>query len=204
MRTVMMTSLMILALLAPTLAVAQNQCRPLKGPSCWLAQGGPPDDGGHRRHWGPGRTEAPDFRHLEQLRLLKMLEVLELSEGQEVAFVTLFHGFREEMRRLQEENREVVTQLADGLAEDTLDDATIEGLIDRVHELKRQQFEHLNELMEESEQILTPCQRGKLVVFHERFEAEMLKKLRAFRERRFNPGMSDNEPSPAPNSNEPQ
>lgn len=136
-----------------------------------------------------------DHRHLEQLRLLKMLEVLDLNEEQEKVFVTMFHRTRKEMQDLQDRNREVVMQLADGLAADTLDDATIEHLVDRVHELKQQQLRRFNELIEQSRDILTPQQRGKLVVFHERFEAEMLKKLRAFRERRFDRGMRDNDNS---------
>lgn len=192
-----MISLMAFVMLAPAMAWGQDQGRHHERSACWMAQGGPPDAGMRRQARGPGPHGSPNPRHLEQLRLLKMLEVLDLSEDQELAFVTIFHQAREEMRRLQEENREAIRQLADGLAADTLDDATINDLIEQVYELRRQQFQQLSELIEESERILTPRQRGKLVVFHERFEAEMLKKLRAFRDQRFERGIPDTDSEPA-------
>lgn len=194
-----------LMLLALSAVESRGQCDYNQIPNCWLAQGGPPRGQGPHGHGGTGGFDPPDRRHLEQLRMLKMLELLDLNEDQEMPFVTMFHRARQDMRELQRENRELVGRLAEGLAADTLADAAIEDLIDRIHELKLQQIERARELVEDSKEILTAMQRGKLVVFHERFEAEMLKKLRAFRERRFERGSTPDNASPhTTEKNEPQ
>lgn len=140
-----------------------------------------------------GDTASPDWsgfpgpatgeRHLDQLRLLKLLELLELSEDQEVSFVTMFHRVQKDTRQIEDEKRALVTQLADKLGSGDTDENAIMQLVEQIHQKDRDRVERMDQFLREAQHILTPTQLGKLVIFHERFEAEMLKRLRAFHDR---------------------
>jgi Spy/CpxP family protein refolding chaperone len=124
----------------------------------------------------PGRHR----KHLEQLRLLKLLELLDLEEDQETAFIVAFRSLRKDLRALDEERSEVVEQLSTGLKEGGLAEAETMRLIDRTLELGEKRHQRMSAFVTEARTLLTPDQLGKLVVFHDRFEYELLERVKAF------------------------
>lgn len=152
------------------------------GTMMYLAQG-PMGDG----QMPPGPPmDAASFsekrKHLEQLRMLKMLELLDLTKEQEVPFLTAFNAVRQQHDEIESRTREYVDQLAAGLEDSSLSDAQIYQLVDKVADGMRQQVKMIDEFMAKTKNILTAEQYGKLVIFHARFEVEMLEKLGRFRE----------------------
>ena len=160
-----------------------------------LAQGDPDADPVPAPETGP-----PDWtgcpmpqagqRHLEQLRMLKLLELLELSDEQEVTFISMFHRVQRDIRRIDDEKRALVAQLADGLGSGGSDERTIMQLVEQIHQKDRERLGRMDQFLTDARTVLSATQLGKLVIFHERFEAEMLKRLRGFHERggRMGPG----------------
>ena len=138
----------------------------------------------------PNAPEAPGprRRHLEQFRMLKLLELLDLDREQEMEFLVDFKALREKQLLLQRERELVVEFLATGLREDTLKGNQITQRVQRVMELRREYALASEKFLERVMGILTPEQVGRLVVFEERFEFELLDQVRSFHERRGMPG----------------
>lgn len=132
-------------------------------------------------------------RHLEQFRMLKLLELLDLNEEQEMKFLVEFRALREKQVVLQKERQDAVTRLAEGLRADTLNEEQIGRLTNRIFELRRTYAAESEGFYERVRPMLTAEQAGKLVVFQERFEYELLDQVRSFRERRGAGGPGDGE-----------
>lgn len=179
----------VLAVIWSVAAQAQEECPSAaagKGQGCAVLHAavfeqGAPD--------APMAPEAPRRRHLEQFRMLKLLELLDLNDEQEMQFLVEFKALRERQVVLQQERERFTTQLAEGLRADTLKEAQVERLMGRVFELRREYASASEQFFTKVRPMLTAEQAGRLVVFQERFEYELLGQVRSFRERR-GPGQS--------------
>lgn len=185
-RTTTLLGLMLLILLWPNdKAVAENQ-------DCLFAQMDPdellaqvldempPDEPLYGFGQGPPRNIVPEQRrkHLEQFRMLKLLELIDLSEEQEIEFITVYRGARKNQQRLDRQREELLNELAIGLREQSIADSRI---IEIANELQRFEEEKLKQraiIFAKMNNLLTPEQFGKLLVFQGRFELELLKACR--------------------------
>ena len=121
-------------------------------------------------------------KYVEQFRLLKMLELLELNEDQELTFLTAYNSMRRELREIDEERVRLIEELAGGLRSETVSDSAIAELTGRIFRADAAKRQVQTEFMQQASTTLAPQQFGRLVVFHERFERELLDRVRAFRE----------------------
>ena len=116
--------------------------------------------------------------------MLKMLEVLDLDEDQEIDLLVHFKAQRTRMRALRDTLTSVVTELADGLRAEELSSDEIYrfgeelGRLELAFMASRQQFRN------GVRDLLTPEQYGRLLVFEERFDLELIESIRSFRDRR--------------------
>lgn len=140
----------------------------------------PPPGPGNRGRQGKGRQQ----RHLEQLRILKLLELLDLAEDQEMQFLSAFRGVRRQHRQLGQERKELLDQLAASLHRETINERKIIKLVDLINEndLKRKSVQ--NVFLSDAREVLSVEQLGRLVIFQERFEAELLQGVSYFRARK--------------------
>ena len=127
-----------------------------------------------RLGWGKLET------NMENLRLIKLLEAVDLSQEQSERFVPLFHGFRKDTRALLEQQKQIVDSLAEQVRMDESDDR-IGQTLRRLEATKAQVDARWSRFMEDCGAVLTRKQVARLVVFHERFDREMLEALREFR-----------------------
>ena len=156
------------------------------------------DEQPERGEYGEGRGRRFDHgrkglrhkfgKHIEQFRILKLLELLDLREDQELEFITAFHSMRRERRQLHEKRISLVDELADGLRTETVPDMEINRLIREISKLGNRQERVMEDFLNEAQKILTPSQLGRYIVFRERFEFELLEAVKAFRERQPPPG----------------
>ena len=140
---------------------------------------GRPGFGGH----GP-RGMKGQMKHLEQFRILKLLEFLDIQEDQETEFITLFREMRRNQRELDIQRRELLDSLSGQLKSDSTNDRAILDLVDRMSALQEQRQEAMSQFHGKIRKILTPHQFGRAIIFHERFEMQILEKLRGFHDRR--------------------
>ncbi len=138
-----------------------------------------------RRGRGPhGEDMERMGKHIDQLRMLKLLELLDLDEDQEVPFITNYRSVRKKIKAILDERRAVVVELTEAIRAESVTD---EFLTQKIQELKdtdsrRQQAIH--DAMDEARMMLRPEQAARLVVFQERFERELLDRVREFRNRK--------------------
>jgi len=127
-----------------------------------------------RLGWGKLET------NMENLRLIKLLEAVDLSQEQSEKFVPLFHGFRKDTKALHEQQKQLIDSLAEMVRRDASDDRIDRTLKDL--EANRGQVDaRWSRFLVDCGAVLTRKQVARLVVFHERFDREMLEALREFR-----------------------
>jgi len=127
------------------------------------------------------RCNEEHMRNLENLRLLKLLETLELSEEQNDKFIVEFANFRQKMKGLAERTNARIDTLAGELNQAEPDEKIILRMVDEIVKLREGRITIMNELHDNVRSFLTPIQVGKLIVFEERFDRELLERVRGFR-----------------------
>ncbi len=149
----------------------------------WLALAGTVGSQPFPTHDGRGpHPERLPGANIENLRLLKMLEVLDMDEEQSQKFIPVFHQFRSDLRDLRHERKMMLDSLASLIEQDNAEDQLLV-----IFEVLRENLDRIEVRSEkffaDCRQILTPHQLGRLLLFQERFEKEVLEKLREFRRR---------------------
>jgi Heavy-metal resistance len=130
----------------------------------------------------PGHGRGEDrARNLESLRLLKLMEVLDLSDEQNTRFISLFADFRKEMRRINDSIQIEIDRLSDLLNAEKPSEDSIKTEIARIDALKLGMEENQREFHSEVSKLLTVVQMGKMVVFEMRFERDLIMNVRGLR-----------------------
>lgn len=124
-------------------------------------------------------------KHIEQLRMLKMLELLDLDMDQEISFLTSYNDLRSDIRRVDEARIKLLTELGDMLHNETGADDEIKNLLGQIDANRQEKQKVETEFIERAAGMLTIRQLGKLVMFNEHFERELLDRVRVFREGRM-------------------
>lgn len=123
------------------------------------------------------------MERIEQLRKVRLVEILDLKEEQSVRFFARMNEHENTRRALQAEKTEVLDRI-ERLVRNDADRKEFEKLfpeaeaIDaRLAELQRTFFAGLSDL-------LTPQQRGKLLLFERQFERELREAMKDVQRRR--------------------
>lgn len=145
------------------------------------------EDEGENLHFGPGKPgqHRRQRKHIEQLRMLKMLELLDLDQDQEISFLTSYNDLRRDIRRVDEARTKLLTELGDKLHDETGTDAEIKTLLEQVDANRAARRKVEDEFIEHAATMLSVRQLGKLIMFNEHFERELLDRVRVYREGRM-------------------
>jgi len=142
----------------------------------------PPDD---------EEFDKPKRKYIEQLRILKLLELLDLNEDQDVEFIRLYRNHRKGVKEVEKEHVDKVKELSDGLKKDKISEEQILRLTSEILGKSEERSSLDKSFLIDSKKILSANQYGKLVIFQERFERELLEQVRQFRNKdRFGPGQN--------------
>ncbi|MCX6828786.1 MAG: periplasmic heavy metal sensor [candidate division Zixibacteria bacterium] len=129
---------------------------------------------------GCGRGEER-ARNLESLRLLKLMEALELNDEQSTKFISLFVDFRKEMRGINDDIQTEIDHLSELLSAEKPSEDSIKTEIARIEALKSGMEDNQRKFHTEVSKLLTVVQMGKMVVFEMRFERELIMNVRGLR-----------------------
>lgn len=196
-RRILLSMIIVAVMCAPLAAQVGDDARPMPGcnrfdapaPPC-LAQVDDPDTFMHEnRRYGQGRKrnfEAQDRQrqHLEQLRMLKLLELLDLDEDQELNFLTSFRAMRRENSELQDKKVELMEELVEALNADKIDDGRVNRTVEDILKLEKERGRVMDNFIGEVRGFLNPEQLGKLIIFQEKFEVQLLEKIKNFQSRK--------------------
>ena len=168
--------ILVLILAASSVAFAQPPEPPEK-----YGQGGP--------GFGFGDDSMPPFgkggpgpfgmdRRLEQLRMLKALELLDLDEETEAKFIVQFRKQRKEMQAIMEQRMELTEKMSELVKNEKTTDAEYEKLFAEINELDKKFFGQFKANMNAMKKLLTNEQMAKLYIFQMRFDRELMGKMR--------------------------
>jgi len=132
---------------------------------------------------GWGRDKDQHAKNLENLRMLKMLEVLNLSDEQSNRFIAEFASFRKQVNEISEDIENEIDSLINILHQTEPSDNAIMDQISKIEATKIKRENVYKEFHKQVAKILTPVQLGKMVVFEEHFERELIESVRGFRDR---------------------
>jgi len=136
---------------------------------------------------GWGRDGDSHAKNLENLRILKLLELLQLDEEQNTKFISAFVSFRKEAKEITAEIEIEVDSLIDILQQTEPPKENIISQISKIEDKKIQREKLVRDFHKEVASILTPVQLGKMVVFEEHFERELIESVRGFHNRNMPP-----------------
>ncbi|NOY89150.1 MAG: hypothetical protein GXO93_07155 [FCB group bacterium] len=128
--------------------------------------------------WSQMRLKPSERRkHLERFRMEKLLELLNLDKKSEKIFVNMFRQHRQEQRKLKRKRITIINDLADTLKFNSSNVPAIKNMLIKINALDKQKFELRQQFLNRIKTVLTPQQLGKLYVFQDRFEFEILEKM---------------------------
>ncbi len=130
---------------------------------------------------GPHHRWQQMAENIENLRLLKLLETVDLNEEQSAKFIPLFQRYRKDFKELLDQRRDLVDHLAD-LVDSNASDAELNAGVQKLIDLKKKMEQQQADFINDCRGILTPKQLARLVIFQERFEREILQSIREFRQ----------------------
>ncbi len=127
------------------------------------------------------RRALEDLKRFERLRMLKLLDLLNLDENTEARVIPHIRKFHKQMFGFIKEHEVMINQLANGLKKHKFsDDEIIERIIE-IDQLERKRQDRIGEFHRQAKEVLTAEQLGKLYVFQARFGAEVREKMRDFK-----------------------
>ncbi len=135
-----------------------------------------------------GETVGPDrpYERIENLRKVRLVEILELKEDQSVRFLARMNDHDNARRTLMKDRGEALDRL-ERLIRNKADDgeyekafADVAAIDERMTMERKSFFAGLND-------ILTPIQRAKMLIFERRFEKELREAMREAQRRRREP-----------------
>ncbi|KAA3634791.1 MAG: hypothetical protein DWP97_06340 [Calditrichaeota bacterium] len=131
---------------------------------------------------GPFRRQAmQDLKRFERLRMMKLLDLLDLDRKTEDKFIPHMREHQRETFKLMKKHEHLINKLGEGLKENKLSDNEIEEMIREINNLEKERNQQMVDFLIKSKAILTMEQLGKMYVFQARFGAEVIEKMRDFR-----------------------
>jgi hypothetical protein len=137
----------------------------------------------HDRKGEPGcaMMDEGKGRNLENLRLLKLMETLDLDDKQSPQFISLFVDFRKDMRITNDSVRTEIDKMGGELDSKTPNEANIKLSLANIEKLQLKREDIKRKFHTETSKLLTVVQIAKVAVFEERFERKLIETMECFR-----------------------
>ena len=124
------------------------------------------------------RTDKEGLRErIEMIRMWKLIEILNLTQEQSVAFLPIFNAYESSMDVEMKEVDELLDKLESELEADKPNESSIEETLDRLKSIRINRCEAEEEFQAQIEEILTIEQRAEYALFKRKFGEEVRKIL---------------------------
>jgi Spy/CpxP family protein refolding chaperone len=122
-------------------------------------------------------------KDIENMRIWKMTQYLELSTEQSTRFFPLFNDFERKREKLEEERGEMMRQLEQLVESESGSESKIKKLMSDLDKNQQKMFDLPQEFRREAGEVLTTRQQAKLVLFEEWFRGEIRRMVDDIRKR---------------------
>jgi len=133
-------------------------------------EGGPPEP--------PQEPPPPEKREqlrrdIENMRIWKMTQYLELSTEQSTKFFPIFNDFQRKREALEEERGEMMRRLGELVESEEEHESEIKRLMSGLAKNRERMVSRQDEFRREAAKVLSLKQQAKLVLFEEHFKREI-------------------------------
>lgn len=122
-------------------------------------------------------------KDIENMRIWKMTQYLELSTEQSTKFFPLFNDFQRKREKLEGERGEMMRQLGELVESESGSEPKIKKMMSDLAKNRRKMFDLPEEFRREAGEVLTTRQQAKLVLFEEWFREELRRMVDDIRKR---------------------
>jgi len=148
-------------------------------------EGGPPEP--------PQEPPPPEKREqlrrdIENMRIWKMTQFLELSTEQSTKFFPIFNDFQSKREKFEEEQGEMMRRLGELVESEEEHESEIKRLMSGLVKNRERMVSRQDEFRREAGKVLSLKQQAKLIIFEERFRREMHRMIEDIKMRRFRQG----------------
>ena len=127
-------------------------------------------------------------RNIENMRIWKMTQFLELSTEQSTKFFPIFNEFQGKREKLEEERGEMMRRLGELVESEEEHESEIKRLMSGLVKNRERMVSRQDEFRREAGKVLSLKQQAKLVIFEGRFRREMHRMIEDIKMRRFRQG----------------
>ncbi len=118
--------------------------------------------------------------NMQTFRMFRLIEVLDLSEEQSTVFLPVLKDFQKAQDKLFQERRDLIDELHKALRDQK--EARVREILENLKQNQKMREETRWQFIMKSEKMLDLGQQAKMVLFEERFQEEMLDRVREMRE----------------------
>jgi hemerythrin-like domain-containing protein len=140
---------------------------------------------GHR-----GEKQGQDFKkrfdRIEELKKLKMLEELNLSEDASQKFLSRYVNFRKQWRQLEKERSELLNDL-EALLKATENEPDLSKKIEEIESVDQKMFDNRKIFIQDLKKIIQTEKTAHYLLFERNFQREIQNILRDLQKQRFRP-----------------
>ena len=162
-----------------------------------FAQGGRPQERPQNPPAPEELTQAPPSperreqlrRDIENMRIWKMTQFLELSTEQSTKVFPIFNDFQKEREKLEEERGEMMRRLGELVESEAEHESEIRRLMSGLVKNREGMVSRKDEFRREAGKVLSLKQQAKLVLFEEHFKREIRGMIEDIKMRRFRQGL---------------
>jgi len=129
----------------------------------------------------PGERREEMHRRFEQLKLIKMLELLNLDEDSEAEFISLYRQHSKEMKEIMKTRKELIMELSQLVRSTSDDQKKYDEIFNEINNIDIKQMELIHSHFNQLKTVLTNEQIGKMYIFHDRFGPELMGRIRNLR-----------------------
>lgn len=135
----------------------------------------------------PGRPgDQRPFERIEQLRKVRLIEMLELNEDQSIRYFARMNEHDLARRDLMKEKGDALDRI-ERLVRNKAEEKEFEQAFEDVTSIEDRLIADQRKFFAGLSDILTPQQRGKMILFERRFEKELREAMREAQRRRRQP-----------------
>jgi hypothetical protein len=135
----------------------------------------------------PGRPgDQRPFERIEQLRKVRLIEMLELNEDQSIRFFARMNEHELARRELMKEKGDALDRI-ERLVRNKAEDREFEQAFEDVTTMDDRLIAEQRKFSAGLSDLLTAQQRGKMILFERRFEKELREAMREVQRRRRQP-----------------
>lgn len=144
-----------------------------------------------------GLSFAQDIRNVENYRIYKMSEFLDLTPEQAEIFFPLLRQYEKEIAGIADQENRLYESIKDRAKKNQISNEELQGIMEQVNSFEQQRARLKEQFLNRSGQVLSPGQVTRMQFFEKEFRKDL---KRDFIQQRANPNVGKNNPGKRPGS----